>query len=91
MTGPADLVSQVTAESFTHRRDRHVLWDAVALMPEPRRTVLRLFYVEKRSPGEIASSVALPPDSVRRHLEGGLLALRRELHVRDRRAERPAP
>lgn len=59
--------------------DRVVLRDAVEQMPEPRRTVLHLAYVEDRTHEDIANRLGLPLGTVKSHVRRGLLQLRRDL------------
>ncbi|MEP6630718.1 MAG: RNA polymerase sigma factor [Lapillicoccus sp.] len=59
--------------------DRVVLRDAVEKMPEPRRSVINLAYVEDRTHEDIAARLDLPLGTVKSHMRRGLLQLRRHL------------
>ena len=59
--------------------DRVVLRDAVEQMPEPRRSVLHLAYVEDRTQEDIAAHLGLPLGTVKSHVRRGLLQLRQHL------------
>ncbi|MEO8827883.1 sigma-70 family RNA polymerase sigma factor [Lapillicoccus sp.] len=70
-TDPVDRVDAVV--------DRVVLRDALDQLPEPRRSVLNLIYLEDRTQEDIAERLDLPLGTVKSHVRRGLLHLRREL------------
>ncbi len=70
-TDPGDRVDGVV--------DRVVLRDALDQLPEPRRSVLNLVYLEDRTQEDIAERLDLPLGTVKSHVRRGLLHLRREL------------
>ena len=59
--------------------DRVMLREAVEQLPEPRRTVLHLAYVEDRTQEDIAKQLDLPLGTVKSHMRRGLLRLRQDL------------
>jgi RNA polymerase sigma-70 factor (ECF subfamily) len=59
--------------------DRVLLRQAVDQLPEPRRTILNLAYVEDRTQEDIARQLDLPLGTVKSHMRRGLLQLRRDL------------
>ena len=59
--------------------DRVLLREAVDQLPEPKRSVLRLAYVEDRTQEDIAARLDLPLGTVKSHMRRGLLQLRRDL------------
>jgi RNA polymerase sigma-70 factor, ECF subfamily len=61
--------------------DGVLLREALSQLPEPRRTVLHLAYVEDRTQEDIANRLDLPLGTVKSHMRRGLLQLRR--YVRD--------
>jgi RNA polymerase sigma-70 factor (ECF subfamily) len=61
--------------------DRVLLREAVDQLPEPRRTVLHLAYVEDRTQEDIAKQLDLPLGTVKSHMRRGLLRLRRDLRT----------
>jgi RNA polymerase sigma-70 factor (ECF subfamily) len=66
-------------ESADRLVDRVLLREAVDQMSEPRRSVLRLAYVEDRTQEDIAARLDLPLGTVKSHMRRGLLQLRRDL------------
>lgn len=66
-------------ESVDRLVDRVLLREAVEQLSEPRRTVLRLAYVEDRTQEDIAARLDLPLGTVKSHMRRGLLQLRRDL------------
>jgi RNA polymerase sigma-70 factor (ECF subfamily) len=66
-------------ESAERLVDRVLLREAVEQMSEPRRSVLRLAYVEDRTQEDIAARLDLPLGTVKSHMRRGLLQLRRDL------------
>ncbi len=75
----AGSVLAVEGEEHTDPVDRVVLRDALDQLPEPRRTVLNLIYLEDRTQEDIAERLHLPLGTVKSHVRRGLLHLRREL------------
>jgi RNA polymerase sigma-70 factor, ECF subfamily len=59
--------------------DGVMLREALSQLPEPRRTVLHLAYVEDRTQEDIANRLDLPLGTVKSHMRRGLLQLRRNL------------
>jgi RNA polymerase sigma-70 factor (ECF subfamily) len=59
--------------------DGVLLREALSQLPEPRRTVLHLAYVEDRTQEDIANRLDLPLGTVKSHMRRGLLQLRRDL------------
>jgi RNA polymerase sigma-70 factor (ECF subfamily) len=66
-------------ESVDRLVDRVLLREAVEQLSEPRRSVLRLAYVEDRTQEDIAARLDLPLGTVKSHMRRGLLQLRRDL------------
>lgn len=75
----ANTPPQVDGESVDRLVDRVLLREAVEGLSEPRRSVLRLAYVEDRTQEDIAARLDLPLGTVKSHMRRGLLQLRREL------------
>jgi RNA polymerase sigma-70 factor, ECF subfamily len=61
--------------------DGVLLREALSQLPEPRRTVLHLAYVEDRTQEDIANRLDLPLGTVKSHMRRGLLQLRRDLRA----------
>ena len=59
--------------------DGVVLRHAVEQLPEPRRSVLTLAYVQDKTHEEISALLGLPIGTVKSHVRRGLVHLRREL------------
>ena len=75
----ANTPPQVDGESVDRLVDRVLLREAVEGLSEPRRSVLRLAYVEDRTQEDIAARLDMPLGTVKSHMRRGLLQLRREL------------
>ena len=75
----ANTPPQVDGESADRLVDRVLLREAVEQLAEPRRSVLRLAYVEDRTQEDIAARLDLPLGTVKSHMRRGLLQLRRDL------------
>lgn len=76
--GPEPVEPTQAAE---HLADRLVLAEALAALPEERRTVVELAFYNDLTHHEIAERTGLPLGTVKSHARRGLAALRTELEV----------
>lgn len=72
---PMTAASSAIDDTIELRDDQRAVIAALRQLPNRQRTCLVLRYYDELSPGDIASSLGISPNSVKTHLQRGLANL----------------